>query len=140
MLERYISISLIRHVVNLYQELVMDHYRNPRHNGTLDAPHFHSEQRNSSCGDEVVFEGLVEKSRLLRVAFQGRGCVISQATASVLSECVIGKNCADILLLDNEDICAMLGMQLGPVRLLCAMLPLIALQRGIREYNGTSNK
>ena len=123
--------------MNLYQEILMDHYRNPRNHGKLAQYDFCSEQRNSSCGDEVTFTGIISDNTLVDVAFQGKGCVISQATASLLSEKVRGMVLDDILVLDNDDFLAMLGMQLGPVRLLCALLSLVALQKGVREYKGS---
>jgi len=121
-------------MLNLYQEILMDHYRNPRNNGMLAQCDFRAEQRNSSCGDEVLFMGIIAQNALCEVAFSGKGCVISQAAASMLSELVKNKTLDDILALDNNDLVAMLGMELGPVRLLCALLSLTALQNGVREY------
>lgn len=127
-------------MLNLYQEILMDHYRNPRNNGVLAECDFRAEQRNSSCGDEVIFTGIVRDNTLIDVAFQGKGCVVSQATASLLSEHVKNKTLDDILALDKDDLIAMLKMPLGPVRLLCALLSLTALQNGIREYNARSSQ
>ena len=120
--------------MNLYQEIIMDHYRNPRHHGTLTPHDFYAERRNSSCGDEVTFTGVIKDNVLVDVAFKGKGCVISQATASLLSERVVGMPLDDILGLDNDALLGMLGMQLGPIRMLCALLSLAALQSGIGEY------
>lgn len=120
-------------MLNFYQELLMDHYRNPRHQGIVEKADFRSEQRNSSCGDEVLFTGIVGDNTLVEARFTGKGCVISQATASLLSEYAHGKSLVTILALDKDDLTAMLGMQLGPVRLLCGLLPLMALQNGIRD-------
>ena len=132
--KNYLVLNEIGFIVNLYQEVLMDHYRNPRNNGMVVNPSFCVEQRNSSCGDEVLFTGIIENNILVEVAFQGKGCVISQATASLLSERIAGMSLDDIRVLDQNDLCAMLGMQLGPVRLLCALLSLMALQKGIEEY------
>ncbi|HLC07265.1 MAG TPA: iron-sulfur cluster assembly scaffold protein [Candidatus Babeliales bacterium] len=121
-------------VLNFYQEMLMDHYRNPRNSGIIDQCDFHSEQRNTSCGDEVVFTGIIKNNMLVEVTFRGKGCVISQATASLLSEHVKNKPLDAILALDKDDLIAMIGMQLGPVRLLCGLLSLMALQSGICEY------
>ena len=112
----------------------MDHYRNPRNNGIIDRPDFSADQRNSSCGDEVLCTGVFCDNILIDVAFKGKGCVISQSTASLLSEYVKNKSLDEILALAQDDLIAMLGMQLGPVRLLCALLSLVALQNGVREY------
>lgn len=121
-------------MLNLYQEILMDHYRNPRNSGTIAPCDFSAQQRNSSCGDEVTFMGILSDNVLVKIAFQGKGCVISQAAASMLSEKVVGMPWEHILALDKDDLIAMLGMQLGPVRLLCGLLSLTALQNGIREY------
>jgi nitrogen fixation NifU-like protein len=121
-------------MLNFYQEVLMDHYRKPRNNGVIEGADFSSEQRNSSCGDEVLCTGLIKDNKLGDVLFQGKGCVISQATASLLSEYAKNNSLEAILKLDKDDIVAMIGMQLGPVRLLCGLLPLTALQNGIRDY------
>lgn len=121
-------------MLNFYQEVLMDHYRNPRNNTRLKKHDFCAQQRNSSCGDEVEFTGRVSEGKLVEVAFQGRGCVISQATASLLSEKTMNMVLTDIMLLDKDYLIAMLAMPLGPVRMLCALLSLRALQNGIEEY------
>jgi nitrogen fixation NifU-like protein len=121
-------------MLNLYQEILMDHYRNPRNNGIIEAADFSAEQRNSSCGDEVLCTGVITDNILGNVLFKGKGCVISQATASLLSEYAQNRSLTALLSLDKDDITAMIGMQLGPVRLLCGLLPLTALQNGIRSY------
>lgn len=123
---------------NLYQEILMDHYRNPRNNGVINRCDFRSEQRNSSCGDELFFTGIIKNNRLAEVLFKGKGCVISQATASLLSEMTKNKSLDAILALDKNDLIAMIGMQLGPVRLLCGLLSLTALQSGIVDYKKRS--
>ena len=124
-------------MLNLYQEIIMDHYRSPRNYTVLDYCHFKAEEKNSSCGDEIVFMGMVDNCVLSCAVFQGKGCVISQATASLLSERVKNMSLADIQSLDQANISAMIGMSLGPVRMMCALLPLLALQKGIDQY--TSN-
>ena len=121
---------------NFYQELLIDHYRNPRNNGIMDVCDFRAEQRNSSCGDEVLFTGIVKDNMLIEVLFKGKGCVISQATASLLSEYAQHKSLETIIALDKDALIAMIGMDLGPVRLQCGMLPLMALQSGIQGYQG----
>lgn len=124
-------------MLNFYQEILMDHYRNPRNHGILAEHNFYAEQRNSSCGDEVVFTGRIVDNCLRDIGFEGKGCVISQATASILSEYVKNKPLDAILTLDKDDLIAMIGIPLGPVRLLCALLSLTALQSGIRDYQKT---
>ncbi|HSC24726.1 MAG TPA: iron-sulfur cluster assembly scaffold protein [Candidatus Babeliales bacterium] len=121
-------------MLNLYQEILMDHYRNPRNHGILDVCNMRAEQRNSSCGDEVICTGTIHKNVLVSIAFKGKGCVISQATASIISEFVMHKPLDAILVLDKDDLINMIGMRLGPVRLLCGLLSLTALQLAISDY------
>lgn len=120
----------------MYQALLHDHYQHPRNKGTLLAADFTSHQHNPSCGDTISFQGIVAASGLLiKVAFTGSGCVISQATASLLSEKVVGTPIAQIQLIDKNMILQLIGMELGPTRLKCALLPLEALQQGIAGYS-----
>jgi len=120
--------------MKIYHDLLTDHYRNPRNKGRLEKPDFASAQFNPSCGDSVLFEGSIRDGRLTAVAFEGAGCVISQAAASLLSEKVIGKTLETIQKLDTAFMKELVGIPLGPVRLKCALLPLQALQDGITRY------
>lgn len=121
-------------MMNIYQELLLDHYRYPRNCGSLSKSDFFSKQYNPSCGDSVQFAGCISKEIIKKVVFEGQGCVISQATASMLTEVVKNKILHEIHLLDKDFIMRMIGMQLGPIRIKCALLPLIALQEGIATY------
>lgn len=121
-------------MLNLYQEILMDHYKNPRNKGVIENPSFAAEQHNSSCGDEVVCTALVDNFTVSNIKFDGKGCVISQATASLLSEKVFHMSIQDIVALDKDFLVAMIGMSLGPVRMQCALLPLEALRKGIHQY------
>jgi nitrogen fixation protein NifU and related proteins len=118
---------------NLYQEILMDHYRHPRNRVILESPDFSSMSHNPSCGDSVQFEGMINDGCITKLAFQGTGCVISQAMASILSEKLVGKSMSEIQALDKDYVLGILGMQLGPTRLKCAMLPVLALQEGINQ-------
>lgn len=122
-------------MLNLYQEVLMDHYRAPHNQGVLDSYDFCVTQRNNSCGDEVTVTGVIRENRVISVGWTGKGCVISQATASMLSAYAKNKSLDDICALEKDDLIAIIGMQLGPVRLLCGLLSLTALQCGVREYN-----
>ncbi|MGE0207108.1 MAG: iron-sulfur cluster assembly scaffold protein [Candidatus Babeliales bacterium] len=124
----------MRPMLNLYREILMDHYRHPRNKGRLSEPSFSSAEHNPSCGDSVLFDGKVVDDVLTQVSFEGKGCVISQATASLLTQTVQGKKLEEILGLDKEAVLALVGMDLGPTRLGCALLPLQALQQGVRMY------
>jgi len=125
-------------MLNLYQEILMDHYKNPRNRGQLIDNSFIIDQRNSSCGDEVICSGKIIDNTICAINFNGNGCVISQATASLLSERVKNSTIQDIFTLDKEYLISLLGMSLGPVRMQCALLSLTALQKGITHYLETN--
>ena len=118
--------------MKLYQELLMDHYQHPRNKGRIKNPDFSTADYNPSCGDSIAFEGTIKNNCLVEVAFTGKGCVISQATASLLSEWATGKTLTEVTALTADDVQKMIGMELGPMRLRCALLPLQVLQQGIR--------
>jgi nitrogen fixation NifU-like protein len=120
--------------MNMYQETLLDYYRNPRNKGHIADADFKSEQYNPSCGDKVSFEGKIQQDAIDAIAFQGHGCVISLATASMLAEHASGKSVQDIHALTPEFILSLVGISLGPTRLKCALLPLQALQEGIAQY------
>lgn len=126
--------------MNIYQEELLDHYRNPRNRRRIEFPDFSSGHHNPSCGDDILFEGTFEQGVLARVGFQGSGCVISQGLASMLSQKVTGMSVGDILLLNSEDVKKIIGMTLGPNRLRCALLPLQALHEGVRVYVATQGE
>jgi nitrogen fixation NifU-like protein len=120
--------------MQLYKEELLDHYRFPRHKGKLVQPDFTSGQHNPSCGDQVSFEAKLANGMLIEVAFDGVGCVISQATSSMLAELVKDKSIHYVASLTTTDILSLIGMDLGPTRLKCALLSLYALQDGMRQH------
>src|SRR5689334_16386152 len=121
--------------MNIYKELLQDHYHHPRNKEKLDKSDFSSNQENPSCGDSVQFQGIIKDNALLKVTFTGTVCVISQATASLLTEFVRNKVITEILAFDVTTILNLIGMQLGPVRVKCALLPLQALQTGLQDFS-----
>lgn len=120
--------------MNLYKEALTDHYRNPRNRGTLRGSNFASESHNPSCGDSISWQGSIVADKVNSVAFEGKGCVISQGAASMLSEVVIGKATQEIIALDTPFMLSLIGLELGPTRVRCALLPLQALHQGIIAY------
>lgn len=116
---------------DLYREAILDHYKHPRHKGHLDHADLTHHDHNPFCGDEITIELKVVDGAVTDAAFDGRGCAISQATASMLMEEIIGKPVEELKLLDKEYILEMLGIEIGPVRLKCALLPLKVLKAGI---------
>jgi nitrogen fixation NifU-like protein len=120
--------------MNLYKEALTDHYRNPRNRGTLRGSNFASESHNPSCGDSIAWQGHIGAGTVNSVAFEGKGCVISQGAASMLSEVVMSKTCQNVIALDTTFMLSLIGLELGPTRVRCALLPLEALQQGIMAY------
>ena len=115
----------------LYRENILDHYQHPRHQGTLDQPDVTYEDANPLCGDRLRMDFRIAEGRIADVAFSGHGCSISQASASMLCERVAGKSLEEVKAITKDDVLEMLGIELGPVRLKCALLALKTLKAGI---------
>lgn len=118
---------------NVYQAQLLDHYRNPRNKGMVSQADFASDEFNPSCGDRVAMSGTVKNNTVNLLGFDGSGCVISQATASLLTGHCVGKSVADIMAINAQAVIALIGISLGPIRLKCALLPLQALHNGINS-------
>ena len=122
---------------DMYREVILDHYKNPRNKGTLDPHDFSYEDENPLCGDKLRIDvRLDEDRRIKEVAFSGRGCAISQASASMLTEAILGKTIDEVKEMGKDDILDMLGIELGPVRLKCALLSLKVLKAGAYGLEG----
>lgn len=119
---------------SLYHEIIMDHYRKPRCWGMLTGATVQAGLDNPSCGDSVAWQALIEQDKVIQVAFEGKGCVISLATASLLAEWVGQKSCGEVMLADAQLVQGLLGTTLGITRLKCALLPLEALHKAITLY------
>lgn len=116
---------------DFYRELIIDHYQNPRFRGELNPHDITFEDSNPLCGDELRIDLRVdEHDNILEAAFSGQGCAISQASADLLLESIQGKSLEDVKQLSKEDILDLLGIELGPVRLKCALLSLKVLKAG----------
>lgn len=117
-----------------YQKILMEHFKHPQNKKKIEHPDFHSRQENPSCGDKVSIFGKIKNNEVIDIGFDGSGCVISMATASILTEECKGKTVDMLLELTKDDILQMIGLQLGPNRLRCALLPLEALRGALLEY------
>ncbi|MBA3954713.1 iron-sulfur cluster assembly scaffold protein [Candidatus Dependentiae bacterium] len=126
--------------MDLYQQELMDHYRYPRNRGVLDNPDIATESFNPSCGDKISFQLLIVNDTVAALRFEGSGCVISQAAASMLSELCIAKSLDALLALTTDTMTSLVGIPLGPTRLRCALLSLEALHKGILEYRAHPQK
>ncbi len=117
---------------DFYRELIIDRYKNPMHRGVLDQPDITFEDDNPLCGDHIRIDLRVDDNGIITEAvFDGKGCAISQASADLLVESIVGKNISEIKKLTKQDILEMLGIELGPVRLKCALLSLKVLKAGV---------
>jgi nitrogen fixation protein NifU and related proteins len=115
----------------LYRENILDHYKHPRNHGTLEHPDITFEDANPLCGDRLRMDFEIRDGKITAVRFSGQGCSISQASASMLSEKLEGMSLDDAKKISREDVLEMLGIELGPVRLKCALLALKTLKGGV---------
>lgn len=115
----------------LYRETILDHSRNPRNRGVLDPADFSAEDTNPLCGDEVRLDVRVHDGVISEVGFTGRGCAVSQAAASILTEMVIGMPVDEAKALTRDDMLEELGIPVSPARMKCAMLGLKVLKSGL---------
>lgn len=134
------------HLEELYREVILDHYRNPRRRGSLDGDHIHAEGNNPSCGDEFALDIVIEDGTVVDAAMQGQGCSISQASGSMMMDAIVGRSVDDVLALTHSfkvmmtieegddpldpdrpgatlgDLEALQGVRKFPVRIKCADL------------------
>ncbi len=121
----------------LYTGVILDHVRNPRNWGTLEPSDFSHEDGSSVCGDEVRIDVRVNDDRIAEIAFSGRGCAVSQAAASILTEMAEGMSLDQVRALTEDDLLAGIGGSISRGRLGCALLSLSVLQTGLRDGGGT---
>lgn len=120
---------------DLFRENILDHYQNPRCHGTLDDATVSFEDANPLCGDRIRVDVRMTDGRIEKVRFSGHGCSISQAAASMLCEHVEGKTLDEVKNMSRQDVLDLLGIDLGPVRLKCALLALKTLKAGVYGVN-----
>ena len=123
----------------LYREVILDHYKNPRGHGELEDADAHAEGQNPLCGDEVsifvAFGG--DGDTIDEVKFSGRGCAISQAATSMLTEMVQGRSAKEVAALPRDELLEEIGIPLTPVRIKCALLGLSTLKLALHKAKGT---
>ena len=124
---------------DLYREVILDHYKNPRGHGVIEDPDAEAEGQNPLCGDEVsIYVAFGEDGETIDdVKFSGRGCAISQAATSMLMEMAKGRTADQVATLDKDELLAEIGVPLTPVRLKCAMLGLTTLKVALHKAKGT---
>ena len=117
---------------DLYRELIIDRYKNPHFRGSLEPNDITFEDDNPLCGDHIRIDLRIDAdNKVSEVAFDGHGCAISQASADLLAESVLGKTLEEVKQINKQDVLDMLGIELGPVRLKCALLSLKVLKAGV---------
>ena len=116
---------------NIYRENILDHFKNPRNFGNLAEADAEQIEVNTLCGDEIKVQIKVDGNSIVDIKFSGRGCAISQASASILTEFVKNKSFDDVEKLERGDIIEMLGIPISPIRLKCALLSLYAIKNAL---------
>ncbi len=119
---------------DLYREQILDHYRNPRNHGTLEPHDASFEDTNPLCGDRIRIDLRIEGDRIEDIRFSGRGCAISQASASMLTEMVKGHTIEEVRALTKDDLLDELGIPISPARIKCALLGLKVLKASAYGY------
>jgi nitrogen fixation NifU-like protein len=119
---------------DLYREQILDHFKNPRQKGKLQEKNLEFEDENPLCGDFLHIELLLDEKGLIKDArFDGHGCAISMASADLLLENLIGKTIDDAKALNKQDVLDLLGIELSPIRLKCALLSLKVTKAALYE-------
>jgi nitrogen fixation NifU-like protein len=118
---------------DLYRDEILEHYRNPHNFGTLPAPDAVHDGHNPLCGDRITMMLAIEDGTIEDVAFSGRGCAIIQASASLLTDRLRGLSLHDAEALTNQDVLDLLGIEISPARLKCALLSIDTLKRALDE-------
>lgn len=119
--------------MNLYQENILDHYRHPRNKGRLEGADLDRREANPLCGDVIEIFVKFQDGKAADVSFEGEGCAISMASASMLTEELKGKTAQEILGMGRKEIIGMLGVDPGATRIKCATLALKAVHLGVAE-------
>ena len=123
---------------DLYRDEILEHYREPHNFGTLDAPDASHEGHNPLCGDRItIMLAIDDAGNVSDVAFSGRGCAISQASASLLTDEIKGRPLSEVEDTTNQDVLDLLGIEISPARLKCALLSLETLQRALEARGDT---
>jgi nitrogen fixation NifU-like protein len=124
---------------SFYREIILDHYKNPRGHGVLEDADAEADGKNPLCGDEVsIYVAFGDDGETIdEVKFAGRGCAISQAATSMLTEMVQGRTATEVAELDKDELLEEIGIPLTPVRLKCAVLGLTTLKVALHKAKGT---
>ena len=119
--------------MDIYREEILEHWRSPQNFGTLPDADFIVDQINPLCGDQVTFFFKIKKGKINKISFTGKGCAISIASASILSEAILNKSVSALAKITGRDVLKMIGGPVGPARLKCAFLSLEVLMKALRK-------
>jgi nitrogen fixation NifU-like protein len=121
---------------DIYKDIILDYYRNPRNFGDLPNPDVRAKDSNPLCGDIIEMQLKINDGKVEDVRFKGKGCAISQASASMLTEVVKGKSLDEVKAMTKTDVLNLLGIDPGPTRIKCALLGLKVMKLGVYAYLG----
>ncbi len=121
---------------DIYKDIILDYYRNPRNFGDLLEPDVRAKDSNPLCGDIIEMQLKMKDSKVEDIRFKGKGCAISQSSASMLTEAVKGKTVDEVKAMGKADVLGLLGIDPGPTRLKCALLGLKVLKLAVYGYLG----
>ena len=122
---------------DIYKEIILDHYRNPRNKGRISGAEISAQDNNPVCGDRLSIDIKLEDNVVSDIKFDGEGCAISQSSASILTEMLMGKTVDELSKFTKDELLEELGTpSLGPARIKCALLSLKVLKMGTYQYLG----
>jgi nitrogen fixation NifU-like protein len=121
---------------DIYKDIILDYYRNPRNFGDLPDPDVRAKDSNPLCGDIIEMQLRIKDGRINDIRFKGKGCAISQASASMLTEVVKGKTLDEVKTMGKPQVLELLGIDPGPTRIKCALLGLKVLKLAVYGYLG----
>jgi nitrogen fixation NifU-like protein len=123
---------------DMYRQQILDHYKNPRNYGEIEEPTFSHTGENPSCGDTIQVDVVLadDEETIEQVAFSGDGCAISQASASMLTQKLREKTVDELEAMDTDDVTEMLGVDISPMRIKCAVLARQVAQDGVKLHEG----
>ena len=126
---------------DFYREIIIDHYKNPVHRGQLEQKDFSFEDENPLCGDFIHVDLTLDETQKVKDAvFNGHGCAISQASADLLLDAIRGKTLDEVKKMNKQDVLDLLGIELSPVRLKCALLPLKVVKAAVYKMTQADDK
>lgn len=118
----------------MYTDVILEYYKNPVNYGEIIKPTIHFHENNPTCGDVIDIYILFDKNKIKDVKFKGKGCAISVATSSMLTEKLMGKDVDYLKKMNKDDVIKMLGIEISPARMKCALLSLRAAKQGLLKY------